>query len=260
MSADSSLAEIPPSSVVSPTVNGSQAQPDVGLINSENGLKSYVDPVVVAAAAAAAGGAVITQPSNGVASAGHAGIASSPPATLASTAAASNAAAVDGIQHLILSPGAPGSVAAPAGTAALGTPVDPSVDKEEVSPAAIEAMAAAAIRAAAAAAAAGGAASGDAASTSSATAVSEQPRRKRVRRGGWDTPAAPGAAAAPVVSKGWGDAPQPVAAPVVPMNPLQVQAVRCCRLLVEVSVLLGFNYRLTFKFPFKFSLRTGVEV
>ncbi|CAM9393561.1 unnamed protein product [Ectocarpus sp. 4 AP-2014] len=77
----------------------------------------------------------------------------------------------------------------------------------------VEAMAAAAKSLAQAAAAAS--APRKETTESGAAGAAEQPKRKRTRRGGWDTPAAPGA----VVKKGWEDAP-PVT-PVVPMTPLQ---------------------------------------
>lgn len=132
------------------------------------------------------------------------------------------------------SEGAPSEIAAVAGAkdpgsslnedkegaenAAAAVPAAATKAGEDESPEAVEAMAAAAIKAALAAAAEGGAGAKEGNGTAEAA---EQPKKKRTRRGGWDTPAAPGAAAA-VAKKGWGDAPKPVA-PAVPMNPLQVR-------------------------------------
>eukprot|EP00903_Cladosiphon_okamuranus_P021627 g19885.t1 len=144
---------------------------------------------------------------NGAAAGTDASSVAVPPPGAAASAVAENSAASsvkDGAEN----------TAAPAPAAANAVATEPAGEAD--SPEDVEAMAAAAIKAALAAAAGSGAGAKEVNGTAATGEAGEQPKKKRTRRGGWDTPMAPGA----VVKKGWGDAPKPVA-PAVPMNPLQ---------------------------------------
>lgn len=167
-----------------------------------------------AADGGAAVGDVATPSADGTAGAAGNGGAGTDPTSSSGDAPPPEASAATGAEN----PTAPSPKEGAASTAAPAAAATKAADEAE-SAEDVEAMAAAAIKAALAAAAGSGAGAKEGNGTAASTGdAAEQPKKKRTRRGGWDTPAAPAA----VVKKGWGDAPKPVA-PAVPMNPLQVR-------------------------------------